>query len=164
MHISLTFIFVVAAVATAIARAIKAARAIAGSKTWTQMTTVERGIQRELEQYVRGRKPAVSVPPLPAAAPPPPPKAAPPPPVYPKPALGVAAVTPPPTAPARVAVAPPVAAPKVVPPLPPRRGAGNRPQRRPVRLNARVMGRVAILSEIWRPPLALRPGQPWDRS
>lgn len=48
----------------------------------------------------------------------------------------------------------------------PRRAAAptqSRRRRKRIRLNPGVMGKVAILSEIWRPPVAMRDKPPWER-
>ena len=43
-------------------------------------------------------------------------------------------------------------------------GSGARKTTRPrLRITPRTMARIAVLSEIWQPPLALRREQPWER-
>lgn len=159
-------IFIIVVIASVVKRAMDAARRVTGSKTWAEMTSVERKVQRELEEYVRKRKPAAGKSAEGGgrsaeksdAYPVPPPLAPAPAVIAPTPAV----VT---SAPAVVAFAPPVMPPPLVSPHSALRAPHlPKPRRRPVRLNARMMSRVAILSEIWRPPLALREGNPWDRT
>jgi hypothetical protein len=40
---------------------------------------------------------------------------------------------------------------------------GRRQRKTRLRLNPKRMGMVALLSEVWRPPVALRRRMPWDR-
>lgn len=154
-----------------------------GAETWADMTPVERRVQQELERRLQrkrgGEEPPVAPEPLPTfpdaspAPQSPPPRPAPerPPVVVAEPAAP-RPVTPlrPVMREAHPAPAPRPAAQRHTAPRSaaqtPRRTApvtAAAPQRRPLRITAKTMARIAILSEVWRTPVALRRDEPWER-
>jgi hypothetical protein len=158
----------------------RAGKGLLGANNDLEKTVeTERRVQQELERRIRMSAPSAAKP-----APPPMPNTPPhnkPVPVKAAPeTLAQKLASPPPAAPKTIDTAGPEKAPTVVPapavveakkPLSRSPSAAYRPA--PVRarqlgarrhIGARAMARAAILSEIFRPPVALRDTQPWDRS